>query len=79
MVGNMLARLLALLVAVVAADRPAAHVRPQLRTNFASHPNLVAEKPTASTPLLDGKTQKMLLATGGALALVAPALPKLPK
>ena len=75
----MLARLLALLVAVVAADRPAAHVRPQLRTNFASHPNLVAAKPTASAPLLDGKTQKMLLATGGALALVAPALPKLPK
>ena len=78
-VGNMLARVLLVLVAVVAADRPAAHVRPQLRTNFASHPNLVAAKPTPSAPLLDGKTQKMLLATGGALALVAPALPKLPK
>ena len=70
---------LALLVAVVAADRPATLVRPQLRTNFASHPNLVAEKPAPAAPLLDGKTQKMLLATGGALALVAPALPKLPK
>ena len=46
--GNMLARLLALLVSDVAADRPAAHVRPQLRTNFASHPNLVAAKPTPS-------------------------------